>query len=74
MNPAAIAWIVVALEVILTVAGYDTWAHFTHHPTMTHYMDELLQNHAAAPFIVWFWTGAIPAWFYHLWQSRNSKI
>jgi hypothetical protein len=74
MNPAAIAWIILGTFIILYVGGYDTWAHFTQHYTMTHEMDVWLQNHVSGPFVMWFWAGAPFAWAFHLWQSRGAKL
>lgn len=74
MTPAAVAWIILGAFVVAYVAGFDTWAHFESQFTMTHQMDVWLQNHASGPFIIWFWTGALPAWLFHLWQTRNSRL
>lgn len=52
MNSAAIAWIGVAVIINAWWIGYDLWAHFTGHWTMTRQMHDWLFNATVGPF---FW-------------------
>lgn len=58
-DSAIFAWIGIILLIFFYVLGYDLWAHFTGHLTMTGQFREWLHNAVAGPIIFALWI-AIP--------------
>jgi hypothetical protein len=56
---ATIAWIFLLLAIFVFVLGYDLWAHFTDHRTMTAQFRDWLQGPITGPVIFALWV-AIP--------------
>jgi TRAP-type C4-dicarboxylate transport system permease small subunit len=55
MNPAAIAWLLIAIFVNVGWISYDVWAKLTNHWTMTRQMHDWLFNSSVGPFFYAGW-------------------
>lgn len=67
---AALAWLILALAVVGYVVGYDLWAHFAHHWSMTDQFRAWLASAYIGPFIFGAWVG-IPAGLTYHWFVKG---
>lgn len=56
-DSAVLAWIGILLLIFLYVLGYDLWAHYTQHLTMTSQFRKWLTESVAGPIIFGLWVG-----------------
>lgn len=62
----AYGWLIIFLEVVLTVVGYDAWAKLTHNHTLSRQMHDWAFHPAIGQFIIAGGVGFL-AWFiYHI--------
>ena len=64
-DSALLAWIGIALLIFLYVLGYDLWAHFTNHLTMTAQFRKWLTESVAGPIIFALWIAVPVGLTYH---------
>lgn len=67
------AWVVLGIFVPLYVAGYDVWAHYTQHVTMTGQMREWLTSTVAGPFFAGAWAAIFVGLMYHFFQHLTKQ-
>lgn len=73
MPAQAWAWVITALFNIMFVAGYDTWAHYTQHVTMTGQMRTWLTESVAGPLIAGAWAAIFVGLMYHFFQHITRQ-
>lgn len=65
MNSAIWAWIVLAIVIILFVTGYDLWAYFTNHITMSGQFHKWLTESTAGAIVIGLWVAIPVGLLYH---------
>lgn len=64
--PGLWGWLALAAEVV----AYDTWAEWTHHPTMSSTYGWALSRPVAGPVVFGITCGTL----YHLWQEARRQL
>jgi hypothetical protein len=64
-DSALLAWIGIAIVIVLYVVGYDLWAGFTNHRTMTAQFRVWLGGPVAGPIIFALWIAVPVGLTYH---------
>lgn len=64
-DSALIAWIGIVLLIFFYVLGYDLWAHYTQHLTMTEQFRRWLKESVAGPIIFALWIAVPIGLTYH---------
>lgn len=72
MNPAAWAWVGLAVIIICYVAGFDVWAHFSGAQSMSGRFHDWLHDPLAGPLIVGLWGGTFLALTFHFIVTRSQ--
>lgn len=62
---AAWAWLILTGIIVLFVAGFDVWAHYTGHKQMTDQFRQWLGDHVIGPFIFGGWVGIFAGLSWH---------
>jgi hypothetical protein len=63
---AAWAWLALAIDIAVFVAGFDIWAHYSGHISMTRQMQKWLLDMVIGPFAFALWLAVIGGLLYHL--------
>lgn len=67
------AWVVWFIVNLLGIGGYDVWAKYTQHVTMTGAMRHLLMNTVAGPLFAGAWAGLFVGLMYHFYQHLTRQ-
>lgn len=65
MPTAAAAWVGIAVLIVLYVLGYDLWAHYTGHLTMTAQFRDWLRDPVMGPIMFALWVAVPVGLTYH---------
>lgn len=60
------AWLVILLEVVVTVVGYDVWAMVTHNQTLSRQLHDWVFHPSVGQFIIAGGTGLLGWFIYHI--------
>ena len=69
---AWLAWLILLVGVNVYWIGYDLWAHYTNHYTMTKQMQNWLHGAVSGPLIFGFLGFIVLAFYYHMLQRAAS--
>ena len=72
MNPAAWAWVGLAVIIICYVTGFDVWAHFSGAQSMSGRFHDWLHDPLAGPLIVGLSSGVLFGLVFHLITTRSN--
>lgn len=72
MNPAAWAWVGLAIIIVGYVAGFDVWAHFAGAQSMSGRFHDWLHDPLVGPLIVGLWGGTFLALTFHFIVTRSQ--
>lgn len=70
MNPAAWAWVGLAVLIAAYVLGFDLWAQATGHATMSGQFHDWMASQVAGPLVVAGWAGVTFGLLYHFLINR----
>lgn len=69
-DSAALAWLGLTIVIIAWVVGYDLWAHFTQHLTMSAQFHRWLKSSVWGPIMFAFWIGIPAGLLFHFFVTK----